>query len=803
MKTKLLLIVVALLALSVVACNQNMDEIDNPFHTSELTFEASFGDGQKTRTAIVNDTEVWWTPNDAINVFYGNLASGKFTSNIAEAAASSTFTGSLPAVTGTMETGNTAQSFWAVYPYDIQNSCDGNSVSLTVPFKQKGAEGTFARQSFPAIATSKGLDLAFYNVCGGMVITVTRDDIRSITLSGNNNEVLAGKVRVAFVDDNPSVLEVMNGEQSITFRSPDNKPFVAGSRYFITLLPVEFSEGFSLVFSTESGETGTKEVSDKKNINRSRFLVVNNADSDVSFTASANNPNFIRFADDELKDALVAAFDTDSDRELSYDEAAAVTSPNDILSALGGNKSYSSFDEFQNFTGISSIPNKMFQNWIQLKSIVLPETIRTIGNYAFQNCGVLKEIVLPNSLESLGIDSFSGCSNLASVVLHDCLKTIPSHAFENCTSLTSFVIPSSVTSIGISAFDGCSSLTSFVIPSSMTSIGSNAFYGCSSIEYLYLEDIEMYLSRINGDWTCSNSPLQSTSKPVHVFVAGKEITSVSFAEGTTTIPAYTLRNCAYIKTISLPKGLTSIGDYAFYGCTGLERVDIPSTVTTIGDYCFEKCSSLTKVILSEGNVSIGAYAFRSNYSLTSFEFPASIKTIGKGCLLECKGLTSITVKAIDVPQGDNEMFWDSNCPIYVPEESVEAYKTSEQWKKCANRILPIMAEGDDPEVSGNVTASFSGGSVSIINGLIQNNSKLKYSVYNNACKSVKVLTIQLIDGKTGEVSNMMSADTIIDAGANRGWTIRIGWAGIHSPIAVFVYSCEGKRYEIRVPYPNL
>ena len=780
MKTKLLLIVVALLALSVVACNQNMDDIDNPFHTSELTFEASFGDGQKTRTAIVNDTEVWWTPNDAINVFYGNLASGKFTSNIAEAAASSTFTGSLPAVTGTMETGNTAQSFWAVYPYDIQNSCDGNSVSLTVPFKQKGAEGTFARQSFPAIATSKGLDLAFYNVCGGMVITVTRDDIRSITLSGNNNEVLAGKVRVAFVDDNPSVLEVMNGEQSITFRSPDNKPFVAGSRYFITLLPVEFSEGFSLVFSTESGETGTKEVSDKKNINRSRFLVVNNADSDVSFTASANNPNFIRFADDELKDALVAAFDTDSDRELSYDEAAAVTSPNDILSALGGNKSYSSFDEFQSFTGISSIPNKMFQNWTQLKSIVLPETIRTIGNFAFHNCGALKEIVLPNSLESLGICSFSGCSNLASVVLHDCLKTIPRQAFENCTSLTSFVIPSSV-----------------------TSIGSNAFYGCSSIEYLYLEDIEMYLSRINGDWTCSNSPLQSTSKPVHVFVAGKEITSVSFAEGRTTIPAYTLRNCAYIKTISLPKGLKSIGYSAFSGCTGLERVDIPSTVTTIEDYCFEKCSSLTKVILSEGNVSIGRYAFQSDYSLTSFEFPASIKTIGNGCLRECKGLTSITVKAIDVPQGDDGMFLGSNCPIYVPEESVEAYKTSEQWKNFANRILPIMAEGDDPEVSGNVTASFSGGSVSIINGLIQNNSQLNYSVYNNACKSVKVLTIQLIDGETGEVSNMMSADTIIDAGANRGWTIRIGLAGIHSPIAVFVYSCEGKRYEIRVPYPNL
>ena len=124
-------------------------------------------------------------------------------------------------------------------------------------------------------------------------------------------------------------------------------------------------------------------------------------------------------------------------------------------------------------------------------------------------------------------------------------------------------------------------------------------------------------------------------------------------------------------------------------------------------------------------------------------------------------------------------------------------------EKMCQQNPPIMAEGDDPEVSGNVTASFSGGSVSIINGLIQNNSQLKYSVYNNACKAVKGLTSQLGDGETGEVSNMMSADTIIDAGANRGWTIRIGWAGIHSPIAVFVYSCEGKRYEIRVPYPNL
>ena len=797
MKTRYLTIVCAGLVCSFIACNREMNEADLPFPSGEFTVVASFGDMQNTRTAIVNETEVWWTPNDAINVFYGSLTSGRFTSTVAEAAATAAFTGSLPAITGTIETGGEAQPFWAVYPYNVQNICDGSSITLTVPVKQKGEEGTFGRNTFPAIATSSGLDLAFYNVCGGIVLTVNRDDIRTITLRGKNNETLAGTVRVAFVEDSPAVLEVVQGEQAISFRSPGNKPFVPGSRYFITVLPVTFSQGFTLTFVTENGEVGTKEVSDAKTINRSRFLVVNNADADVSFAPDQTHSNLIHFSDDDLKDALVAAFDTDSDGELSYDEAAAVTSPTDIKAAFGNNKVFTSFNEFQYFTGITSITANMFQDWTRLESIELPESIKSIGNNAFQNCYSLASLVIPESVESLSDYSFSGCTNLASFVMPYGIKIIPYAAFEGCTSLTEFVIPSSVTTIGFYAFSGCSNLASVTIPKSVTTLQNAAFWDCKSISYIYIEDLQYFINLGQGA-----RPTSYTQRSAHIFVSGEEITSVSFEDGISIIPAGAIMNCGYITKVYIPDGVTKIDQHAFANCRGLTSVVLPNGLTSIGDSAFSYCTGLTSVVLPDGLTSIGNSAFDTDVALTSFEFPASIKTIGTAALRGCSSLASITVKAVDVPKGGQYMFSSNDCPIYVPEESVDAYKSAPWWNLFSSRIMPIMAEGDDASVSDNVTARYLGGSMSIVNGLIQSNSKLNYGVYNNSDKSIDVLTIQLLDGETGAVGNMMSVNSTINPGANQAWTITIGAAGIHSPTAIFVYRCEGKRYEIRVPYPN-
>ena len=73
------------------------------------------------------------------------------------------------------------------------------------------------------------------------------------------------------------------------------------------------------------------------------------------------------------------------------------------------------------------------------------------------------------------------CYSLTSVVIPDSVTSIGDGAFQSCRSLTSIVIPDSVTSIGYEAFRGCSSLTSVTIPDSVTSISNYAFSGCSSL----------------------------------------------------------------------------------------------------------------------------------------------------------------------------------------------------------------------------------------------------------------------------------------------------------------------------------
>ena len=95
---------------------------------------------------------------------------------------------------------------------------------------------------------------------------------------------------------------------------------------------------------------------------------------------------------------------------------------------------------------------------------------------------------IPKSLKTLTVTggnilygAFYNCTSLTSVVIGDSVRSIGSVAFRNCTSLTSVEIPDSVTSIGSYAFDSCTSLTSVVIPDSVTSIDDYAFYGCTSL----------------------------------------------------------------------------------------------------------------------------------------------------------------------------------------------------------------------------------------------------------------------------------------------------------------------------------
>ena len=90
-------------------------------------------------------------------------------------------------------------------------------------------------------------------------------------------------------------------------------------------------------------------------------------------------------------------------------------------------------------------------------------------------------IVIPDSVTTIGYAAFENCSYLASIELPSSLTKIGDYAFYSCTALASFDIPESTTYIGDSAFYGCTSLPSVHIPASVTDIRYKAFAKCLSL----------------------------------------------------------------------------------------------------------------------------------------------------------------------------------------------------------------------------------------------------------------------------------------------------------------------------------
>ena len=104
----------------------------------------------------------------------------------------------------------------------------------------------------------------------------------------------------------------------------------------------------------------------------------------------------------------------------------------------------------------------------------LTET-KIINTWAFLRCKSLTSVIIGNSVASIGDCAFRDCTNLTNIIITDSVTSIGSSAFIGCTSLESLTIPNSVTSIGNDAFIGGKGLKSVMIPDSVIDIGECAF----------------------------------------------------------------------------------------------------------------------------------------------------------------------------------------------------------------------------------------------------------------------------------------------------------------------------------------
>ena len=212
----------------------------------------------------------------------------------------------------------------------------------------------------------------------------------------------------------------------------------------------------------------------------------------ITISKTGQSSNFITFEDINVKLVCLKNWDTNGDGELSYEEAAAVTS---IGTLFKENTDIISFKELEYFTNLTAIDDNAFYHCDNLVSIVIPKNVKTIGKSVFYpnitgigpgrpesiSHSSLASIILPDGLISIGANAFFSCANLSNITIPQSVLTIEDFAFHSCKKLTSVTVTNGT--IGKSAFSFCDNLVNVTIGNGVTEIGQSAFASCYDLNF--------------------------------------------------------------------------------------------------------------------------------------------------------------------------------------------------------------------------------------------------------------------------------------------------------------------------------
>ena len=597
-----------ILALLVGCYNTDEQLINEPIPSEGRIFTASF-EQNSTRTYVEEGNLLRWTEGDQISLFDGNTLNRqyKFDGKTGDNA------GTFSIVNAPYGSGNDLSTNYAVYPYasDIMISEEG-VITMTFPTEQNYAENSFGLGANTMVAVTKDTKdtfLKFRNVGGYLKLQLYGENVtvKSITLTGNNNEKLAGKVTITpAYEQAPTLAMSDDATTSITLDCGEGVKIgttkETSTAFWIVVPPTTFEDGFKVTITDISGNTFLKSTSNEVVIERN--IIKPMVAFDVEIVAEGTIPN------NEI-------WYTAKNGKIIEPMYADVFGANIVSNVYTDGKGIITFDG-----NITSIGNYAFAFCDYLTGITIPNSVTAIGYNAFWSCSALKNIIIPDGVAAIKSSTFSGCSSLADITIPNTVTSIGSKAFYECSALKSINLPGDLTSIGEEAFYRCKSLISVIIPNNVTSIGNFAFYDCSSIASVVIGN---GISIIN----------EST------FACCTSLTNIDWGMKVTSIGEGAFGGCNALQSLIIPDNITYIGDLAFRKCKSLANVTFGRNVESIGRSAFEDCDALS-VILFEGKTTIGSSTFCDCDGLTYLEIPEHV-AVGNSSFTNCKSLVSLVI----------------------------------------------------------------------------------------------------------------------------------------------------------------
>lgn len=452
--------------LCLVGCTVENPEIDKVNAQKEI-YWASFEDFSETsRTYLDENVKLLWHADDRISLFRTTF-NEEFE-----------FTGETGANSGGFEevtsdnyvTGNAVSTNYAVYPYSETNALSNSEViSLTMPAVQQYAANSFGKGANTMVAASESSTsklLPFRNVGGYLIIKLYGENttIKSIALSGNNNEVIAGAAisqakygylpTLTMSEEGTKIITLDCGTEGVTISSDSENP----TSFWMVVPPITFENGFTLTITDINDNTTTKSTSKSQTIERN--AVKSMAAFQSTFEGETEDP-------EEPETPASPA-----NNEIWYTNGST-TVPTEPLRTNAFGATY-----------LSNVYNIEKECWI----MTFDTDVTQIGTEAFRECWKLTSISLPKSIRIIGTQAFSGCSYLESVIMREGVISIESYAFKRCRTIEQITIPNSVTSIGSSVFYSCESLYDITLGNSIETIGSWAFVPCNKLKSIVIPE---------------------------------------------------------------------------------------------------------------------------------------------------------------------------------------------------------------------------------------------------------------------------------------------------------------------------